>query len=204
MALLYQTVSEPPPQNVTPCVPIFSKQITQANAVTDYEKRHIGYRPWLGDGYYFWEGFKSHAHHWGKTHCGGAYAIYTLEYIYGVNAGCLNLVDNPDHIELIERIIGVFVKSKSRKPELLSEVIYFFRASMKSNPSSKKFDSIRTLAEGGMDLGGDQILHFDKANGAVYHIKRQIQVCFWQRNGCFDRIRKIFPEARVSEDIQYV
>ena len=85
MALLYQTVSEPPPQNVTSCVPIFSKQITQANAITDYEKRHIGYRPWLGDGYYFWEGFKSNAHHWGKTHCGGAYAIYTLEYIYGDN-----------------------------------------------------------------------------------------------------------------------
>ena len=114
------------------------------------------------------------------------------------------MVDNPDHIELIERIIGVFVKSKSRKPELLSEVIYFFRASMKSNPSSKKFDSIRTLAEGGMDLGGDPILHFDKANAAVYHIKRQIQVCFWQRNGCFDRIRKIFPENCISEDIQYV
>jgi hypothetical protein len=55
-----------------------------------------------------------------------------------------------------------------------------------------------------MDLGGDPILRFDKANGAVYHIKRQIQVCFWQRNKCFDRIRKIFPEDCISEDIQYV
>lgn len=75
---------------------------------------------------------------------------------------------------------------------------------MKSNSSSKKFDSIRTLADGGMDLGGGPILRFDKANGAVYHIKRQIQVCFWQRNVCFDRIRKIFPEDCISEDIQYV
>jgi len=204
MAFLYQTVSEPPPQNVTACVPIFSKQITQANAVTDYEKRHIGYRPWLGDGFYFWEGFKSHAHYWGKTHCCGAYAIYVIEYTYGDNDACLNLVDNPDHIELIEEVIGAFVKKKKHKPEFLSEVVYFFRASMKSFPSQKKFESIRTLADGGMDLDGDPILRFDKVNRAAYHIKRQIQVCFWQRTGGFANIRKIFPEEIVPEYIQYV
>ena len=75
---------------------------------------------------------------------------------------------------------------------------------MKSSQSRIRFDSIRTLADGGMDLGGDPILRFDNANGAVYHIKRQIQVCFWQWNECFDNIRKIFPEESISEDIQYV
>ena len=37
-----------------------------------------------------------------------------------------NLVDNPGHIELIERVIGAFIKKKNHKPEFLSEVIYFF------------------------------------------------------------------------------
>jgi len=30
---------------------------------------------WLGDGYYFWDGFIKLAHWWGKKHCAGSYVI---------------------------------------------------------------------------------------------------------------------------------
>ena len=56
--------------------------------------------PWLGNGYYFWDGLLSNAEWWGKTHYHNSYMIF--ESSYDAHSGKLfDLVGNAEHIECL-------------------------------------------------------------------------------------------------------
>jgi len=165
MPKIYQTVCKNPPNGEKYTYPIFSKRIVKDKSIVS--------EPWLADGYYFWESFISNAEYWGKTHCDGNYDIYCGEYDLN-DPKCLNLVDNPVCIELIEQAYKTFIEEKSRKPKYLCQVIYFLR---KGNKFKSRYDFIRVVADGGMSNGDS--LHYAKDSYVLYSIVRQIQVCFW-------------------------
>lgn len=58
--------------------------------------------PWLGEGYYFWDGLLSNAEWWGQTHYRGNYMIFSSSYDMH-SEGLYDLVGNVKHIELFRR-----------------------------------------------------------------------------------------------------
>lgn len=54
--------------------------------------------PWLGNGYYFWDGFLGNAEWWGKTHYKGNYMIFTSSYDAHSDE-LFDLIGNPEHME---------------------------------------------------------------------------------------------------------
>lgn len=167
MPKIYQTVCKIPPKGVKYTFPILSRKIVENGCVKS--------EPWLAEGYYFWESFISNAEYWGKSHCHGNYDIYCGEYDSN-DPKCLNLIDNPVCISLIEQAYKTFIEEKSRKPQYLCQVFYFLR---KGNTFKNQYDCVRVVADGGMS-NGDSV-HYSKDSFVLYSIIRQIQVCFWTK-----------------------
>lgn len=72
---------------------------------------------WLGDGYYFWEGFESNAHWWGQLRgYPRGYIICEAQYDYS-DLTLFDLVGNPDHIMQISEIRDILMKKKGIKSD---------------------------------------------------------------------------------------
>lgn len=76
---------------------------TVANLGNSEELEHLGpiyckNNPWLGNGFYFWDGLLSNAKWWGRTHYQNNYMIFSSSYQLG-SPKLFDLVGNPEHIK---------------------------------------------------------------------------------------------------------
>ncbi len=82
--------------------------------------------PWLGAGYYFWDGLLSNAEWWGKTHYHNDYMIFKSSYDVHSEL-LLDLVGNVKHIEYFQRYAHALKAVLGRKTIKVSTMIEFMK-----------------------------------------------------------------------------
>lgn len=153
---------------------------------------------WLGMGYYFWESFLNNAHWWGTHSYDGRYVI--CEAYYDENSeDCLDLVGNPDHINIVhealnqmqQRDIPITEKTTlARVFEFLRRIGCFpFKATRLSVPKSKSVTS--PFAE-----------RLPISNRFVLDLNPPIQICFYKKDVLsLQGYKIIYPEEYRTDTV---
>lgn len=80
------------------------------------------YHPWLGDGYYFWDGFIANAHWWGKAHVRKEYMICKAS-IAVEDDYFLDLHGNPEHMQYFSKTLKLIADELNKNDLTISEAI---------------------------------------------------------------------------------
>lgn len=126
--------------------------------------------PWLGDGYYFWDGIASNAEWWGRTHYKGNYMIFTSSYD-AHSEELFDLVGNAEHLECL------FEFAKELRGRLkLTELKVSLVLEIMKKEGLLPFSAIR--AEGRNKFGArEKLLYFD--DQGMYYLQPipKFQLC---------------------------
>lgn len=126
--------------------------------------------PWLGKGYYFWDGLLSNAEWWGKTHYNNNYMIFASSYD-AHSSKLFDLVGNAEHIECLWVFAAKLCKELGCKRVKVALVLEMMR-----KEGLLPFSAIK--AEGRNVRGiRKQFLYFD--NQGMYYLQPvpKIQLC---------------------------
>lgn len=82
--------------------------------------------PWLGEGFYFWDGLLSNAEWWGKTHYRGNYMIFSSSYDLH-SKDLYDLVGNVKHIELFRRYATGLMRKLGLASMKVASVLEFMK-----------------------------------------------------------------------------
>lgn len=148
---------------------------TVANIGDPLERESLGpifckENPWLGQGYYFWDGILSNAEWWGKTHYKGDYMIFSSSYDAHSDE-LFDLVGNPNHIECLCTFANELKKQLGCKSLKVSFVL-----EMMKKEGLFPFSAIK--AEGRNKLGvKNNFLYFD--DQGIYYLQPipKFQLC---------------------------
>lgn len=156
---------------------------------------------WLGDGFYFWDGFKENAHWWGET-CNykNGYIICAAEYDYN-DIECFDLVNNEEHIKLFASTIEIMrskglyktgITTVARIIQFVKEELKIFRytASRVLGINSKPYNS-KYSAQAIFDI---------KRPNRYLDLSPAIQICFYKRTSLNLRNYRIIYPAEYNED----
>lgn len=82
--------------------------------------------PWLGEGYYFWDGLLSNAEWWGQTHYRGCYMVFSSSYDIH-SEDLYDLVGNVKHIELFRRYATKLMQKLELSSIKVASVLEFMK-----------------------------------------------------------------------------
>lgn len=126
--------------------------------------------PWLGNGYYFWDGLIFNARWWGKTHYRNNYLIFSSSY--DAHSDYLfNLVGNPEHIQFFRKFSYQLMKKLNCKTLKVATVIEFLKR-------ERMFPFLAIRAEGRSKTSPKMTpLYFD--DQGLYYLQPvpKIQIC---------------------------
>lgn len=149
---------------------------------------------WLGFGYYFWESFIENAHWWGQEciNFNGGYIICQAEYDQ-IDELCFNLVDNPEHLKMLDDSIDLL-----QKKELIDSETTFSRliAYLKEELGIFNFEAIRANPVNSRSLKSNfsNLVKFKKGAPQYIDMYPTIQICFYKKDSLNLRnYRVIFP-----------
>lgn len=126
--------------------------------------------PWLGNGYYFWDGLLSNAKWWGKTHYKNNYMIFSSSYD-SHSAQLFDLVGNLSHIKFFHDFSVRLMQALGRKNIKVATVIEFLK-------HENLFPYMAIRAEG-RNVGGlkKKTLYFDDQGLYFLQPLPKIQIC---------------------------
>lgn len=145
---------------------------------------------WLGHGYYFWENYEKYAHWWGKYGYKNSFVICSAEYEKN-DLYCLNLVDNYDHLELMESIHKKLAK-KTDKELYVPKIIEFLKKTKIFN-----FDAIRSPTL--QAYSNSLVIKYISKNKSTLHLQPMIQVCFLNKTN-----RLNLKNYQIIYPVQYI
>ncbi len=82
--------------------------------------------PWLGDGYYFWDGMLSNAEWWGRTHYKGKYMIFSSSYDAHSEA-LFDLVGDAKHVAYFQKYAERLMQVLGIKTIKVASVLEFMK-----------------------------------------------------------------------------
>lgn len=82
--------------------------------------------PWLGNGYYFWDGLVSNAKWWGRTHYKNKYMIFSSSYVWD-SPMLFDLVGNSEHLKFFHDFSVRLMKKLSLKTIKVATVIEYMK-----------------------------------------------------------------------------
>lgn len=156
---------------------------------------------WLGEGFYFWESFIQNAHWWGKE-CNSyknGYIICEAKFTFDDNL-CLNLIDNPDHINLFVKAKELMkAKGLIKSNTTVSRVISF----LKSNIQTFSYEASRAYGVNSKSPNSkySSTMQFKVYGNQYLDLIPPIQICFYKKNGLSLREYKIIYPDKYLEDI---
>ncbi len=143
------------------------------------------YKPWLGVGYYFWDGFVDNAHWWGKVHVKGDYMICKAS-VEGDDNFLLDLHSNPEHMTLFSKTMQL-LESKLKKNLTVNEAIAYLR---------KRSDSFiyKVIRAETPNCGSPKMQYpFVNSHHSKLNLIKSIQVCVSDKSFIVD-FNVIYPE----------
>lgn len=149
---------------------------TVAKRGTVHEREQLGpifctNNPWLGAGYYFWDGILGNAEWWGKTHYRNDYMIFKSSY--DVHSDLLfDLVGNVEHIEYFRRYAYGLKTVLGRSTIKVSSVIEFMKKDGKF-----PFQAIRVEGRNISGQRNNVMLVFDDLGMYYLQPVPKIQLC---------------------------
>ncbi len=151
---------------------------------------------WLGEGYYFWEYFIDNAHWWGKESLKTNYVICQATYIR--DEKCLDLVDNPEHLNLFREVIKIMAEKGLYKEgqTMVARVIEYLRRIGKF-----PFEATRVSGTGSRRLPSKytDTIKFHARHAAFLDLCPPIQICFYSKNALqLSGYKIVHPEAYVK------
>lgn len=126
--------------------------------------------PWLGDGYYFWDGLLSNAEWWGKTHYRGNYMIFSSSYDLHSDE-LFDLVGNVKHIELFRRYAMGLMRKLGLASVKVASVLEFMK--------QDGFLSYRAIRAEGRNAKGSRNVKFIFDDQGMYYLQPvpKFQLC---------------------------
>lgn len=148
---------------------------------------------WLGDGYYFWDGFVDCAHWWGGHHLNNKYMICQAS-VEENDENYLDLFGNTTDMGLFSKSLALIKSELGRDDLTVSEAIAF----LKEKTGFKKYTVIRAESPNcGSNLPCESV-NYVRNNKSRLELRRMIQVCVCER-GIVYGYKVIYPEDYVEE-----
>lgn len=179
---LYQTVSDRNnPDEVEERGPFPSK----------YRPEDPHSRPWLGNGYYFWDNLIRRAHWWGEKHCNNSYII--CEACANIEEGKYwDLAGNMEHLHEFEACYMAICEKFKLKSCTVSFVIAKLQ---KDNLFS--YQAMRVLSE---FCGGDNQVRFVDWNKSFLNFSPPMQICLYSKQN-ITKYHIVYPQEYVFDSV---
>ena len=146
--------------------------------------------PWLGEGYYFWDGLISRAHWWGKVHYDDKYMICQA-YAHIEDELYLDLAGDMSQLKYFEKCYDAINEKFDGKVKTVSFVI----AKLKKD-NNFPYKAMRVLSE---FCGGDEKkIVFTLKSHSYLNLTPPMQICIYDRSLIKD-YHIIYPEAYCLE-----
>lgn len=145
------------------------------------------YKPWLGVGYYFWDGFIDNAHWWGEAHVKKEYMICKA-YIEVDDNYLLDLHGNPEHMQFFSKTLQLVERELNKTDLTVSQAIAYLRK------KSKSFIYKVIRAESPNCGSPTETYPFVSWHSSKLNLIKPIQVCVSDKNYIFD-YSVIYPDC---------
>lgn len=130
--------------------------------------------PWMGKGYYFWDGLYTRAEWWGQTHCHNKYMICECSAKISDDR-YLDLAGNIKDLLLFKKLFNAVNELHDGKVKTISFVIMKL---IKDN--NFPYDAVRALSE---NCGGDEKIQFNECNQHSFlNLSPPMQVCIYNKS----------------------
>lgn len=153
---------------------------------------------WLGEGYYFWDSFIENAHWWGQEGACYKNGYIICESSFELNEKCLDLYDNPEHIERFKLTIELIEKQglfKKRSTTIRRIIEY-----LKDN-TNFTYEAIRVNGVNSKNPSFTKRIPFKVGkNHQYWDAVPAIQICFIKKDGLNRRGFKIIYPPEYCED----
>jgi hypothetical protein len=155
---------------------------------------------WLGKGYYFWESFIENAHWWGKECNNYRYGYVVCEAYYDLDDTlCFNLVDNPEHFQMLRDTIcamereGLYEKEKTT----VARLIYYLKDTIRVfNYHASRINGLNSRSK---NSPYSEIALFNRGDYQYIDLIPTIQVCFYKKGVLNLRnYRIVYPDEYVE------
>lgn len=144
------------------------------------------YKPWLGVGYYFWDGFIDNAHWWGEAHVKKDYMICHAS-IEVEDDYILDLHGNPEHMQYFSKTLKLVADELKKDKLTISEAFAYLR---------KKSESFvyKVIRAESPDCGSPtETYPFVDGHKSRLNLIKPIQICAFDKN-CVVEYTVIYPD----------
>lgn len=153
------------------------------------------HNPWLGTGYYFWDGFIENAHWWGKHHVRSEDYMICQACIDVCEENYLDLYGNTNDIKWFSKTIEEIKRNLNIQSITVSQAISFLkRVSVRFN----EYTVIRAeTPHCGNNLPSNS-LNYVEYNKSQLELCRMIQVCVYKKE-IIHEYKIVYPSMYVAE-----